>query len=226
MGRRRRRRLVRRTYRADPDLLAHLPANVRQPVLPVEAVALAAPVPQHAQHLPVLCWFDWSWGGRVVKARFGSTAPSKQVARTHAPWPSSLKIRSRFVSSFSFFPRRRFLPPLPGVFSISRAGCLEIRDHAIRPMSIETTRGHFERTLILRHGLCHCSCRSLLRSVGLCFCSRPYVYVCAWSGQSKLATLAGACWDSSRRSIDRSTKLPTIQAIERGMRPMRHTINK
>ena len=31
----------------------------------------------------------------------------------HVPWPSSLKSRSRFVSSFSFFPRRRFLPPFP-----------------------------------------------------------------------------------------------------------------
>lgn len=27
------------------------------------------------------------------------------------PWPSSLKVSSRFSLSFSFFPRRRFLPP-------------------------------------------------------------------------------------------------------------------
>lgn len=27
------------------------------------------------------------------------------------PWPSSLKVSSRFSLSFSFFPRRLFLPP-------------------------------------------------------------------------------------------------------------------
>jgi hypothetical protein len=29
----------------------------------------------------------------------------------YVPWPSSLKTSSRFSLSFSFFPRRRFLPP-------------------------------------------------------------------------------------------------------------------
>lgn len=29
----------------------------------------------------------------------------------NGPWPSSLKVNSRFSLSFSFFPLRRFLPP-------------------------------------------------------------------------------------------------------------------
>lgn len=37
---------------------------------------------------------------------------AQSVSRLHAPWPSSLNTSSRF-SSFSFLPRRRFLPPLP-----------------------------------------------------------------------------------------------------------------
>ena len=33
-------------------------------------------------------------------------------------WPSSLKTNSRFIPSFSFLPRRRFLPPFPLFFGI------------------------------------------------------------------------------------------------------------
>lgn len=29
----------------------------------------------------------------------------------YVPWPSSLKVNSRFSLSFSFFPRRLFFPP-------------------------------------------------------------------------------------------------------------------
>ena len=51
--------------------------------------------------------------GTARRASRAEAAALARPARRHgAPWPSSLKTSSRF-SSFSFLPRRRFLPPLP-----------------------------------------------------------------------------------------------------------------
>lgn len=36
---------------------------------------------------------------------------SNKVVKKNLPWPSSLNVNSRFSLSFSFFPRRLFLPP-------------------------------------------------------------------------------------------------------------------
>ena len=80
---------------------------------------------RHAGALTLLRAAARSWprrGEAAAEARLRSTARRASTAeaaalarpaRRHgAPWPSSLKTSSRF-SSFSFLPRRRFLPPLP-----------------------------------------------------------------------------------------------------------------
>jgi hypothetical protein len=55
---------------------------------------------------------------RMCASRFSpskhraSRRPLPSILSTWAySWPSSLKVSSRFSLSFSFFPRRRFLPP-------------------------------------------------------------------------------------------------------------------
>ena len=45
-------------------------------------------------------------GGRDVDVVLLSGGGGEMV-----PWPSSLNVSSRFSLSFSFFPRRLFLPP-------------------------------------------------------------------------------------------------------------------
>ena len=94
----------------DPHLLAQLAPDMREALLAVETLRLKSTISKHLDYLSVL-WGHASAGrlsGREVR---NQREEGRFRVALNIPWPSSLKVSSRFSLSFSFFPRRRFLPP-------------------------------------------------------------------------------------------------------------------
>ena len=88
-------------HRVHPHFLAHLAADMAQALDAVDAHGLEAAVAQHAHHLRVLC--AGAQSASLAPLRAASCARNGAVSQRNAPWPSSLKMSSRF-SSLSFLP--------------------------------------------------------------------------------------------------------------------------
>ena len=85
------------TLSVDPLSFSQLASNVSESFCAIKAHGFKAAITQHFQDLKHLisCFFQ------------------QQILTWAYSWPSSFKISSRLAPSFSFFPRRRFLPPFP-----------------------------------------------------------------------------------------------------------------
>jgi hypothetical protein len=88
-------------HRVHPHFLAHLAADMAQALDAVDAHGLEAAVAQHAHHLRVLC--AGAQSASLAPLRAASLARNSAGLQRDAPWPSSLKMSSRF-SSLSFLP--------------------------------------------------------------------------------------------------------------------------
>ena len=125
-------------HHSNPHALAQLPSYVAQSVHAVKAKGLQPPISQHPRHLCVLCAEQ---GATRALQKQSLGPPGAAAVQTLlcaarggalAPCPSSLKVSSRLASE-SFFPLRRFLPPLPcagqdgsSALAVRRSGGLEL----------------------------------------------------------------------------------------------------
>ena len=88
----------------DPDFLSEFASDVGEALFAVEAESFKAAITEHLDYLGIF------YVAECVRQAVGGLE-GKEGREGDVPWPSSLKVSSRFSLSFSFFPRRRFLPP-------------------------------------------------------------------------------------------------------------------